>query len=203
MKNAILLLSLVLQGTLIIPKIITFFQECYRKNQLPIHINKKDEYNSAEDPIEIFKYGSNLKVIKLFTQDLGINYDQAMQYCLRHREVSSIYISSEYNKYLSLAIPQNQKLNNLNYIYLTIKREDTQTDYLFPLIKNAPNVQSIYYENGILSQPSMKLIPQLGQLKNIILDKIHITNEKSFATMLFETKIKEMAFKVSFLYLPN
>lgn len=157
------------------------------------------KYNSLTDPRELFLYNFNLSDITVRTGSIGISYGRCLKTCSMKKKLRWLTMTTNDTEKLRMSVYEIDLMPNLTFLILTI--EDAkywENDYLLPIIQNARNIESLLYQNGHLSAQSMCLLTQLPKLDFLILENIGVTDPKAFSIMLFNLKVRQLAYQLKY-----
>lgn len=178
-----------------IPKIKRYY---HHVSHINAPISDEIKYNSLIDTKELFLYNYNLSDITIHTQKLNISYAKCIRHCSKQKNLRSLSVATEimYGRINDLKI---YAMTNLTFLHLTINSANhSDLDYLLLIIQNARNLESIAYENGHLSTPSMNTLIELQKLNFLLLDNIYVNDSKAFSIMLFNLKVRQLAYHLKY-----
>lgn len=157
------------------------------------------KYNSEIDDRDVFILNQNIREIIVHTTHIKMSYGRCLRTCSMKKELESLTLSTGDVENTQTAIYKPNAMTNLTTLALVIENaEYLNNDYLLPILQNAINLESIVYENGHLSTESMNLLINLPKLDLLILEKVHVTDPKAFSIMLFNLKVRQLAYHLKY-----
>lgn len=138
-------------------------------------------YDSTEGNVSFEYFNENpiLKTVAIDTTVITKSMQQCIEFCLKQTQLENLIIYTENTEKFCYIDIQSEPLMNLKFLCVASKFDVNSTqDYILPFIKNAPNLERIFYTNGSLSKESNQILCQLAanKLRFLYLDTIHIQN---------------------------
>lgn len=161
------------------------------KRDARAQISNVIKYHSLIDSKYLFLYNYNLSDITVHLRDISMSYGRCLKTCSMKKNLKSLTLTTDDAENVQMTIYKMNVMENLTFLALTIENAKYfSNDYLFPIIRNSKNIESILYQNGHLSSLSMSLLTELPKLNFLILDNIYVTDSKAFSIMLFNLKVR-------------
>lgn len=148
-------------------------------------LKNKSSYDSAEGNM-LFDYFNENPVLKklIFNTTFMTNsVNECIQFCLKQSQLESLIFYTDELDVFSYTDECKPPLLKLKFLCVTSKfYVDNIQDYIFPFLKNAPNLEHIFYANGSLSNESIQILCKMPakNLHFIQLDTVHIHDQKFF-----------------------
>lgn len=157
------------------------------------------KYHSLVDSKYLFLYNYNLSDITVHSKDISMSYGKCLKTCSMKKSLKSLTLATDDVEIVQITIHRMNMMENLTFLALTIENAKYfNNDYLLPIIQNSKNLESILYQNGHLSPLSMRLLTELPKLNFLILDNICVTDSKVFSIMLFNLKVRQLAYHLKY-----
>lgn len=170
-----------------------------QKRKVDTQISNIIKYNSMIDSREFFIYNFNLSDITIHSKNVKMSYGRCLKTCSMKQNLKSLSMATDDIENMQIAIYKINPMINLTMLTLTIDNAKYfNNDYLLPIIQNSFNIESIVYQNGHLSSSSMNLLIKLPKLNFLIIDNIYITDAKAFSIMLFNLKVRQLAYHLKY-----
>lgn len=132
---------------------------------------------------EYFNDNPVLKTVIFNTTYMANTVDECIHFCLKQSQLESLIFYTDQLDNFSYSNMDNSPLTNLRFLCVASKfHVDDLSDYILPFLKNAPNLEHIFYTNGSLSTESIQILCKMIK-QNLIflhLDTIHIQDQKLF-----------------------
>lgn len=147
-------------------------------------LGSKHTYNTTEGYIALNYYNENpiLKSIIFNTANVSNTIEDSIQFCLKQSQLESLIFFTEKENILYSDI-YDSPLNKLRFLFVGSKFNDDDTeDYILPFIKNAPNLEYIFYANGSINNQSLQILSKMvnRNLCFIHMDAVYIQDQKFF-----------------------
>lgn len=148
-------------------------------------LSNNSSYDSAEGNLLFDYFNENpfLKKIIFNTTYMTNSVNECIQFCLKQTQLESLIFYTDEVDEFSYTDENKPPLLNLKFLCITSKFYANNTqDYIFAFLKNAPNLEHIFYANGSLSNESVQILCEMAtqNLHFIHLDTVHIHDQKLF-----------------------
>lgn len=179
-----------------IPKIKRYY---HRKTINNTQIYNEIKYNSLIDSKDLFLYNYNLSDITIHTGKMKISYVKCLRHCSKQKNLKLLSLATDDELCGRINDFKISPLTNLTFLHLTVDIiNHSNFDYLLPIIQNAKNLESVTYENGYLSSLCMNTLMNLQKLNFLVLDNTYVTDSKAFSIMLFNLKVRQLAYHLKY-----
>lgn len=169
-------------------------------------IESSTNYDSTEGDVSFEYFNENpiLKSVAIDTTVITKSMQKCIEFCLKQTQMENLIIYTENTEKFYYMDTQDEPLLKLKFLCIASKLDINSTqDYILPFIKNAPNLERIFYTNGSLTKESNQILCQMAanKLRFLYLDTIHIQNQIFFCET--SKKFDKVFWLLRQRYIPN
>lgn len=150
------------------------------KSNIPYkRLINKSSYDSVEGNMlfEYFNDNPILKTVIFNTTYMANNVEECIHFCLKQSQLESLIFYTDQLDNFPYANTVNSPLTRLKFLCVASKFDvNDLNDYILPFLRNAPNLEYIFYTNGSLSNESIQILREMIE-RNLVflhLDTVHI-----------------------------
>lgn len=150
-------------------------------------LGSKYTYDTSEGSIPLNYYNEKpiLRSIIFNTTYVSNTIEDCIQFCLKQSQLESLIFFTE-NEDIRYSDIYDSPLNRLKFLFVASRyNADDMEDYILPFIRNAPNLEFIFYANGSISNQSLQILSKMvnRNLCFMHMDTVHIQDQKFFRKM--------------------
>lgn len=153
-------------------------------------LGNKYTFDTVEGSTSLNYYDENpiLKSIIFNVSHVSNTIEDCIQFCIKQSQLESLIFFTDLEDICYSDI-YDSPLNRLRFLFVACRYDiDNMEDYILPFIRNAPNLEYVFYLNGSLNNQSLRILSKMVK-RNLCfmhLDTVHI-QDQTFFRKVFKT----------------